>query len=397
MKKKIMILGASELQLPAILKAKELGLEVISIDYNPDAIGFSYSDKYYVVSTLDKEEVLEIAIEEKIDGIMTLASDLPMRTVSYVAKKLSLFGPKQETVQLVTNKFLMRDCFKKNGLQSIEFKKTNNIDDVMSFLQDKKEIVLKPTSSSGSRGISHIRCDDDRSIIENSFQYTMENSANQEIIIEEFLKGKEVSVESMTINGKTEIIQITDKLTTGSPHFVEIGHSQPAQLSETMYSDICTLVKNTINAVNLDNGPAHTEIMISDEGLNIVEIGARLGGDFITSHLVKYSTGIDMVELLIKATIGEKISIPNKEDKGSAIRFLTFPTGKVKKMTNHNADSTDSNIVKYELNIQVGDTVPELLSSNSRYGYVIAQGNTVQKAITSCEQFIELISIEVMK
>ena len=80
--KRLMIVGASVLQLPAILKAKEMGLHVAVVDFNPQAIGIQYADKYYNASTMDEDAVLKAAEDYKPDGIMTLATDMPMRGVA---------------------------------------------------------------------------------------------------------------------------------------------------------------------------------------------------------------------------------------------------------------------------------------------------------------------------
>lgn len=394
--KKIIILGASELQVPAIKKAKEMGLYVISVDFDEKAVGFQYCDKKYIISTLDKEAVLKIARDEQISGIMTLASDLPMRTVAYVSNKLDLPGISEETSEIVTNKYKMRNIFAENNIQTIQYKLITNFSEFKEFKKKvNRDMVLKPISSSGSRGISYVNKDDTEEELLNSFKYSLQYSKTDELIAEEFFEGNEISVESITSCGHTKIIQITDKITTNKPYFVEIGHSQPANIKLETKKEIEKLVEKTIKAVGMENGPAHTEIIIGSTGeLNVVEIGARLGGDYITTDLVPLSTGVNMVEQVIKLSIGDPVDIKASKNSGSAIKFFRFDSGVVKKISGINTINKLVDIKAFDLKLNVGDVVNEIKNSTSRYGCVISKGKNADEALKNCDQAINLLKIE---
>ena len=230
MPKKLMILGASILQLPAIKKAKEMGLNVVVVDMNPNAVGFKEDGiEKEVVSTLDIPKVIEAAKKHKIDGIMTLASDMPMRTVAAVAKEMSLVGIDEETAIRATNKYEMREALKKEGVPIPVFYRLSDESDISkisSFFNGK--FIVKPVDNSGSRGIFLV---DDISKAKDAFLFSKAHSRKGDVLFEEYMEGPEVSVETISLDGVCHVIQITDKLTTGAPHFVEIGHSQPSQLS----------------------------------------------------------------------------------------------------------------------------------------------------------------------
>lgn len=393
--KKIIILGASELQLPAIKQAKKMGLYVISVDFNEKAVGFNFCDKKYVISTLDKEAVLKIAKEEEISGIMTLASDLPMRTVAYVSEKLGLPGISRKTAEIVTNKYLMRKVFSDNKIQTIQYKLITNFEELQDFKENTSaNLVLKPISSSGSRGVSFIDRNASNEILLNTFERCQQFSNTREMIVEEFFSGYEVSVESITISGKTEIIQVTDKYTTGKPYFVEIGHSQPANIDEETEKKIVNLVKKAVQAVGLLNGPAHTEIIIDNDILNIVEIGARLGGDYITTDLVPLSTGINMVEKVIQLSIGDKVEFQSKMKNGSAIRFFQLNSGTIRKVSGKNKIDKLSDITRFNFELQAGDVVEAISNSTTRYGFVIAKGKSSKDAVKKCNEAIKLLDIK---
>ncbi|OYD57788.1 lactate dehydrogenase [Fictibacillus aquaticus] len=390
-----MILGASILQVPAIKKAKEMGFQVIAVDKDINAVGFEFADIKLVISTIDTPRVLEAAKKYQIDSIMTVASDLPMRTVAKVAQKLSLKSISIETSMIATNKGLMRDCLKDNSVPIPYFTRVGGYDDFLkSVLYFNGKVITKPADNSGSRGVYLIDNKSD-SNIEFAFNYAKENSRNGEILIEEFMEGPEVSVESISIDGKVNIIAITDKLTTGAPGFVEMGHSQPSMLNREIKKEIEIITRKAIQAIGLNDGPAHTEIIITNEGPKIVEIGARLGGDNISSHLVPLSTGIDMIKACIEIASGEAPVIKKKLSKGSAIRYIKAPKGKIKEIQGINKATKINGVNKVVLLKNVGEYSVNIESSLDRIGYIIAQASDVEKAIKICEEAINSIFISV--
>lgn len=398
--KKIMILGASILQLPAIKKAKEMGLEVVVVDMNPAAIGFKEKNiKCEVISTIDTEKILEAARKHKIDGIMTLASDMPMRSVAKVSKEMKLIGIDEDTALRTTNKALMRECLFKNGIPVPEFFKVNSknefIDIIEYFKKKKMSCIIKPVDNSGSRGVDLISNFTNMDFINKSFEYSKKYSRNGDIIVEEYMEGPEVSVETLSINGICNVIQITDKLTTGAPYFVEIGHNEPSMLNEEIKKEIAKVASAAVNAVGIKNGPSHTEIKVTKNGPKIVEIGARLGGDNITTHLVPLSTGIDMVKCCIQIALGEKVDLKAKISKGSAIRYFKTELGEIEDIEGIEEAKKINGIQQISLIYNIGEKIKSIQNSTDRAGFVIAQAATPEEAIKTCENALKKIKIKV--
>lgn len=391
--KNLMIIGASVLQLPAIKRAKELGFNVAVADYDPKAIGIPYADKFYEVSTIDIEGVTAAAEDFKADGIMTLASDMPMRSVATASKKLGLTAVSFETAVKATDKGEMIKAFKEYGVPSPWFfivpdKKT------LEEIKDKIEYpcILKPLDNSGSRGVMLVKEEKD---LDESFEYSKGSSRGAGVIIEEYMQGSEVSVEVMAWDGEIHILAITDKLTTGAPHFVEMGHSQQSRLSEEIKNQIKEVATKAVKSVGIENGPAHVEIMVTEKGPKMIELGARMGGDCITTHLVPLSTGIDMIECTIRCALGEKPDVRPKFDKGSAIRFFDVPRGTIKSISGVEDARKIEGIQEITFTKNVGDTAGDINSSTDRCGFVIAQADNAENAIAICEQAIAKIKIEV--
>lgn len=389
--KKLMILGASILQLPAILKAKDMGIKTITVDIDKEAVGFKYSDICLEISTIAIPEVLDAAKQYKIDGIMTLASDMPMRTVAAVAKELNLIGITEETALKATNKGLMRKCLEEYKVPIPRFFYVKTHADYMSAVEEfTDKFIVKPADSSGSRGVFLVERKED---IDYAFDYSEQFSHDGELVIEEFMEGPEVSVESISIEGKTKIIAITDKLTTGAPNFVEMGHSQPTRHTKEFVEQIEWVTKAAVSAIGIENGPSHTEIIITNNGPKIVELGARLGGDNITTHLVPLSTGIDMVECCINISLGLKPELNQKFYKGSAIRYFDTKQGKIVNISNVEKASAVNGVKCICFTKGLGDYMTKVKNSKDRIGYVIAQGSNYIEAIETCEKVKEIISI----
>lgn len=397
MKKKIMILGASILQLPAIVKAKEMGLQVIAVDMDPNAIGFCEEGIIKeVISTIDISAVLECARKHDINAIMTLASDMPMRTVAAVAKDLHLVGIDESTALKATNKAVMRQCLYENDVPVPKFFKVSNEAQYMNAVsQFEGAFIVKPADNSGSRGVYLVENHTDKDVVNIAYKHSRKYSRNGDVVVEEFMRGPEVSVESLTVDGECHIVQITDKLTTGAPHFVEMGHSQPTQLTHDIAERICEITKAATKAIGISNGPSHTEIIVTEEGPKIVELGARLGGDCITTHLVPLSTGVDMVKCCIDIALGNEPDIQKKVERGAAIRYFKQKQGIIKSISGINDAMMVSGVCEINLIRSVGDDVADIESSAARMGFVISTAEDAFSAIKVAEKAIDKIKIEI--
>lgn len=392
-KKKIMIVGASVLQLPAIQKAKEMGLHVAVVDYDPEAKGIRYADKYYDASTMDEDAVLAKAEEYQPDGIMTLATDMPMRGVAKTSDKLHLHSINYVTALKTTDKSLMIKAFKEFDVPSPWYFDIASFEDLKA-LEGKIEFpcIIKPTDNAGSHGVAKVNSF--KELLDN-YEYAHSCSRHGEVIVEEYLDGPEVSVEVMVVNGVVHILQITDKITTEAPHFVEMGHTQPSRLAESTQDAIRDVATKACLSLGIDKGPAHVEMKITKQGPKMIELGARMGGDNITTHLVPLSTGIDMVGSTIKVALGEEPDITPTLHCGSAIRYFEVPFGTIKAIENVEAAEQIPGVKQITFTKEVGEKSTPILCSNDRIGFVIAQGNTADEAEKVCEEAMKQIKITI--
>ncbi len=417
--KKIFILGASALQVPAIKKAKEKGLYVYALDYDPEAVGISEADEFLCISTIDKEAVLEAAKKYQPDYIITSTSDMPVRTVAWVNEKLGKENEiSYEDAICATDKAAMRRRMKEKGVPIPKFHVVSTEEE---FIEKARSLgdrfVSKPADNAASRGVVLF---DKKTIIKNSFtdnadetvteelrnifKFTKGYSRSGEVLLEEFMEGPEVSVESFTVNGETHIITITDKMVTELPFFVETGHTEGSRLPLDVQDDIRRVALLAIKALNVQNGPNHTEIKVTPSGAKLVEIAARLGGDFITSKLVPLSTGVDMIDCCIASVIGQEVHWQSTLSGGSAIRFLHAPFE-----DSVEAAEDDSYVINDIIGVEdaaslqgveevvlyksVGDEVKGITSSGDRIGHIIAKGKDADEAEKNADKAMELIRI----
>lgn len=363
-KKKIAILGASYLQLPLVEKAKELGYETHCFAWdNEEAVCSERVDFFYPISVLEKELILQECEERHIDGITTIATDICIPTISFVAEKLNLVSNSSHSANISTNKSMMKAAFCENKVKTPRAFTTDHFNtSFFTELNFPLPLIVKPTDRSGSRGVAKVNSIDE---LNNAIEIALENSFEKKVVVEEFIDGAEVSVESISWNGKHYILAITDKVTTGEPHFVELEHHQPSILSKDIQEKIKTETIKALNALDIEWGASHSEFKItSNNDVYAIEVGARMGGDFIGSHLVKLSTGYDYLKGVVEIAMNHFEEPQIEKNDASGIYFLTGTTSYLEKFF---ASVYPFEVQKERLKKEL--CIP--LNSNDRSGYII--------------------------
>lgn len=388
--KKILIVGASAWQIPMIKKAKELGYRVGVIDYNPNAVGIPHADDYFNASTNDPEGVYNAAKEFRADGITSVATDMPMRSIAYACQKLGLTGIAPDVAVRATDKAEMIRAFAQHNVPHpwfylVEGGDFSQIKDHLSY-----PCICKPTDNSASRGVVIV---DDETQLSDAIRYSSQNGRSGTVIIEELLVGDEISVEAFAVKGVVHVLAITDKLTTGTPHFVEMGHNQPSRFSGETKAAIENAAAAAMTAVGIENGPAHVEMMVTARGPVLIELGARLGGDFITTDLVPLSTGIDMLGATIRLACGEDVDISPRKPMASAVRYMNTAHGTIRRVEGIEEAMQLPGVIRAEMLKQIGDAAGDITNSLDRVGYIIGQGETVKQAVAACEAGLQKIHV----
>lgn len=389
--KRILILGASLLQLPAIRRAREMGLYTIVADYDPRAVGIPYADEYHCVSTIDADGITRLARETHADGLMTLATDMPMRAIAAATTALHLPGITPQTALQATDKGEMIRAFEREGVAHPWYHIVRDESELRALLPRLTyPLVMKPTDNAGNRGVCYINSRDE---LLQEYAYSRENAREGRVILEEYMEGEEVSVEVIVYRGQVHILAVTDKLTLGRPYFVEVGHAEPSEKDAATLAAIRRLTERAVKAVGIDNSPAHVEIMVTPTGPKMVELGARMGGDCITTHLVPLSTGIDMIEATLRLALGEEPDLTPKRSRGAALRHITGVEGRITAIEGVERARQMEGVVEVDMMKGVGDTARYFMNGTDRVGFVIATAPTTAEAIRRCEEAIKEIHI----
>lgn len=376
---KLAIIGASYLQEPLVRKAKDMGIYSICFAWADGAKCAEICDKFYDISIVEKEQILRICQQEHIAGITTIASDVAAPTVAYVANHMNLVGNDYDAAVRANNKYLMRNAFMQAGVPCPKYvmlteQDLPNSENMGIPCNLQLPLIVKPSDRSGSLGVTKVET---LSAFFPAVSKAISVSFKKQAMVEEFIEGREISVEFISYNGKHYSLQITDKETTDAPHFVELAHHQPSTLTPEQFKEVYRITGKALNALGITNGASHSEYKITSEGrIVVMEIGARMGGDFIGSDLVQLSTGYDFVKGVIDVALGQFEEPMITEHKCSGVYFLCKETENLLPIIRNWVDNPV--LVAGE----VTDTeLRNVKKSGDRSGYVIYQSEIKQKLL----------------
>lgn len=378
--KKILILGGGQMQVPIIQCANRMGLYTIVADMDENAPGLIEAKERLLISTMDMDALMTYVQHHPIDGILT-TSDAPVNVVAAVGEMFHLPAMSVETAKLCTNKYLQRECLRKNNIKTPLYRIVKNGECPKELMDNALfPLIVKPVDSSASRGVQKVENVEE---LKSAIQEADSNSRSHTVIIEEFIEGQEFSVESFSQSGGTHIIAITQKQTIGEEYgcFVEDTHIEPAVISDDVKHLIEAEVLAATKALGSDNCPNHTEVKVNADGAFIIESACRLGGDYITSDLVPLSTGVNMMENLIRVSIGEPADLEIKYKKCSAVQFLNTENYHRCEDFIHTCHPA---MRRYEIE---PFTKKQIRSSLDRLGYIILQTDT----LTEMKQILNTI------
>lgn len=306
MTKTILILAASKYQIPVIEAAKKLGMRVITSDNNPQNPGHQIADQSYNIDTIDKNKILQIAIKEKIHGIISPASDISVTTASFVANKLNLPGPKLETAQILTNKLAFRSFLKINSLPHPEAYSINQNNLPDKIIWSNSKWIIKPNCSSGSKGVFILN---NKNEFDRYYKESISFSKDKTCILEEYISGTQHTCEGILENGKIVFYVITDRDTVHSPHTTTNGHRVPSQLNACYNKNCIDSIESIFKLLGESQCIFDCDFIVSNNKIMIIEISPRIGENSLLA-LIQHSIGFDLAEYAIKQACGIQANLP---------------------------------------------------------------------------------------
>jgi len=396
MKNAILIFGAGLNQVTLIKAANELGHSSVVLDPSQDPPGKSYADSFYCVNGNDYKITKKLALKHKVKGIVTSQMEKPLRLMSKLAEDMGFIFHAPEVVERSLDKWLMKQAFIAHNVpcaQGMIFKKDENITkDSINLLP--YPLIMKPKDATSSQGVYKIVSIND---IKKYITISRSFSKTGEIIIEEFLYGPELSVEAVTFKGKTTIVQFTEKFITPFPRTVEMGHLQPATLTDIQRRKVSEVVITAITAIGIDNSASHTEVKLTKEGPKIIEIGARLGGDFISSYLTLHSCGVNMDRAAIQVALGDKPDLIHKFSRYSFIKYIELEAGKrIVEVRDYSDILNEPGVLFANVFVKPGETIPKITDSAKRPACVLVQGNSREQVFEMTDRKAEMLKSKII-
>lgn len=394
-KKTLLVVGAGFGQVPAIEIGKEMGLKVLAVDRNPDAPGMELADESFVIDIIDKESILTVSKQNKIDGIITLQSDHGVPSVGYVNDYLGLKGISYETAINCSYKTRCRSRLKEKNCSQPKFRFVSTKSEATKAVEEIGiPSVIKASDSSGSRGITKVSTLEE---IENGVKEAFKYTIQEQIIVEEYIDGVEFGAQTFSVDGKCEVVLLHNDTLSKPPYMIPIGHSFPFKdLAEKEVEFAKESIKKAVETIGITDGPANIDIILDNKSkeVKIIELGARIGATCLP-ELVYYHTGINWVKEAIKSAIGEKVNLNFKDPKPVAAQIISANKDGIFKGYNSNLNAEKYEVIEFEISAKKGERVSKLRKGTDRIGKAIAFGLSADEATNNVSNFLKNVNIEV--
>jgi biotin carboxylase len=400
--KTILFVGAGRHQRRAILQAKGLGLRVVAVDRSPEAPGLAEADIAKVVDFADAAAVIKATARINIDGVMTVSADRAVPVVAAVAEARGLPGIGVETAHLMTHKIAMRTRLADAGVPQPRYAAVRSIAETRRAADEVGfPSVLKPADSGGQRAVFRVESLDE---IHAHLLEVLVASPTGDAILEEFVDGTEMNGIVIARDGASIPLTLSDRL---RPPGVGFGvgwiHVYPATVFGEQLDESERVALHTVHALGLKTGIAFPQLIATRDGrVVVVECAARIPGGQM-ADLVRFATGVDLVELQIRMALGDELPdelVLPKFKQPLAIRFFTaepgpLPTGRVKRIGPLDKVLAFPGVVQADVYLEVGETIRPVRVDGDRRGYVIATADTNIEALERAEAAATLLDVEV--
>lgn len=372
-----------------------MGYFTLALDRNSNSIGFAYADDYRAIDIIDQEACLKFAYKKKIDGVISPATDYGVLSAAYIAEHMNLPGLNYSVAKAIKNKYVVRQTLWEN-----------KIDDVSQFyeidssekLQEIKEslrypLMVKPCDGSGSKAVGKVNDFEQLQVAcSNAIQASLVNKA----LVEDYIAGKEYGVEAFVYHGQVYILGVMGKEMASPPDYAELGHYMPSNLD--IEDKVREVITAAVKALNINFGSINFDLLITEtKRICIVDVGARMGGNLIGSHVIPLGRGINYLENLIKAAVGDPVDLsPCRDGLNVATRILALSPGRIVGLPNFSEIEKKYNAKIYH-HLSIGDFINQYHNNLDGCGYVIVTADTVEEAQQRAERVRNLIDTSIIR
>jgi biotin carboxylase len=398
----VLFVGAGQHQRRSIQQAQELGLQVVAVDRDGEALGLAVADVAEVVDFVDIASIAEVGRRNFVDGVLTVSADRAVPVVAAVAEALGLPGIGSETAHLMTHKVAMRRRLAEAGVPQPRFAAARSLHEAYAAVETVGfPAVLKPADSGGQRGVFVLRSTDD---LDERLHAALRESPSGEAIVESYHEGIELNGLAIVRNGLVTPLTLSDRL---RPPGIGFGvgwiHVYPSRLFADPLAEAEQAAVQAVHALGLKDGIAFPQLIVGDNGhAYLVECAARIPGGQM-ADLARHAVGVDLLEIALRQALGLEVPdelVTPRFQQPLAIRFLTaepgpLPTGKVARIGPLDKVLAFPGVVQAETFLQVGETIRPVRLDADRRGYVIAVGDTNVEALERAEAAATLLDVAV--
>lgn len=396
--KRVLMLGGSMYQTYAIKEAVKLGYYVITCDYLPENPGHKYAHEYHNVSTTDKEAVLNLARELKVDGVVAYASDVAAPVAAYVCEKLGLPSSPYESVRILSTKDMFRKYLHEHGFNAPKAQGFSTYEEALEVIDAFKfPVMVKPVDSAGSKGVNKMT---DKSKLKEYVEDALHYSLSKRFVIEEFIvkKGPQISGDAFSVDGKIVFHCLGNEFY--NPHyekdFAPLGECWPFSMDKSIIDRLMADIQRLITSLGMKSTAYNVEAIVGeDDKIYLIELGARAGGSLIP-QLVEYVTGVNYVPYVIKAAVGDDCSdLKMAEAKGCWSNYMVHPnvTGKFESIEFDKV--LQDHIAHWAPDVKVGESIHKFRGAQDCIGELILKYDSPEQMNDIIDNMDKYVRIKV--
>jgi len=400
MSQTLMVVGCGFPQLGLLRFARTEGLTVVGVDASESAVGVALCDRFVHCSTTDVEGIVAGAKKEAVDGIVTCGSEHALRGAAAAAPAIGLpFYGDLETVSRCQAKDLMRAAFDAAEVPSPAHRRVKTVAEARAFAESQGlPVVVKPPRGWGQRGVSICEEMDELEAAVNNAVSAARQAGADDCLLEDFIVGREFSVDAYTHAGETEVLAVTERIITGypDPPGITFAEVHPSELETDALQRVVDVAKQGLSALGITRGPSYTQMRSGPAGAFIVETAYRLGGG-LDPDVAFLASGVSLYRKICGVALDradwEAAGVEGPAHGGATGRFIIGTPGAVVAVEGLERARGMAGIAGAEVYVRPGDTVSPLVDGSKRAGHVLAYGGSRAEAEARARAAMDVITI----
>ena len=386
---------AGKWQKHGISEAMGLGIKVLAIDADPKAEGFSIADKSLCISLDNEDSVIKELKELNLNykGVVSFCSEAGMPLAARIREEFALPGPGSEQTKKLLDKGVQRRVWSEKAVPGPEWEVFEDAKSATDYLLSSAlPKIIKPTDSSGSRGVTKI---EQKSDIISSVNKAFEFSRSGKVIIESFMTGTEFTVEVLIVDGNVNVLAVTEKKKVEGTNGTVARELATSDRQASIIYKISETVIHAFNSLDYKEGPGHAEVILcADDFIGMVEVAGRGGGFMVFNKFIPIVSGVNIAKLTALQSIGLPIEKFEIEKNAAVLRFFPSKPGTLRSI-NGFQKANEIEGVESDYFVSIGDEFLSAKADGDRLGYVLSWAKTPSIAQQLADQAESYISFEI--